>query len=111
MIIGIGCDIVEIKRIRNAMERDDFLRILTKEEREIYDTLSEGRRCEWVAGRFAAKEAIIKAMSCKHAYLLSDLSILYVGKQPVCHIEGVNIQLSISHEQEYAIAYAIAQEV
>lgn len=109
MIIGVGCDIVELKRVQLALEKPGFLRILTAEERSLYNAIPAQRQVEWLAGRFAAKEAVIKALSVRKELLLSQISILYQEKQPVCHIEGYDIHLSIAHERTHAIAYAIAE--
>lgn len=110
MIIGVGCDIVQIDRIKQAMKDERFLRILTSEELKLYSALTNERQVEWLAGRFAAKEAVIKAVSSHKNVVLSDVSILYDNKRPVCVMDGIQIHLSISHEKEYAVAYAIAQE-
>lgn len=107
MITGIGCDIVAIKRFRsNARQLAE--RVLTPQEKILYEALSEIRRPEWLAGRFAAKEAIVKAIG--QGLTLSQISVLsdFEGK-PVCAIEGYLVLVSISHEAEFAIAYAIAQ--
>ncbi|HOO74216.1 MAG TPA: 4'-phosphopantetheinyl transferase superfamily protein, partial [Tepiditoga sp.] len=58
MILGIGCDIVKIDRINEEISK----KILSSEELKIYLKIdSEKRKKEYLAGRFAAKEAIIKA--------------------------------------------------
>lgn len=109
MIIGIGCDIVSLQRVEDALQHPGFLRILTKEEEAIYLTLPKTRQIEWLAGRFAAKEAIIKAISVKEKKLLSDLTIGYDDKRPCCYIEGYKVHVSIAHEQSHAIAYACVE--
>ena len=60
MLLGVGCDIVEIVRIKRAMEKESFLRVLSEQERKLFDRIPKERRAEWLAGRFAAKEAVIK---------------------------------------------------
>src|SRR5699024_10877662 len=65
MIVGIGMDLVELKRIKRLIEKDDKLvkRILTmKEEKSFNKLTSAKRRLEYVAGRFASKEAFAKAI-------------------------------------------------
>lgn len=111
MIIGVGCDIVKIERIRKAMERESFLRILTERERVLYEGLSTNRQSEWLAGRFAAKEAIYKAIHTIHPCVLSDIEVLTSEcGAPYCTLTLCDIHLSISHETDYAIAYAIAEK-
>lgn len=67
MILNIGYDLVEIDRLESALERHGsaFLkRVLTpREEQQFRKLRSPRRRAEWLAGRFAAKEAASKALS------------------------------------------------
>ncbi|MBX6352607.1 MAG: holo-ACP synthase [Thermoflavifilum sp.] len=67
MIFGLGCDAVELARIRAALGRrgDAFARrILADDEWQRYVRMAPDRKVEFVAGRFAAKEAIAKAAGC-----------------------------------------------
>ncbi|MEE3380688.1 MAG: holo-ACP synthase [Succiniclasticum sp.] len=60
MIIGIGCDLAETRRIAAALERPGFAeRIFTKEELALAE---DAHRVEHLAARFAAKEAFLKAL-------------------------------------------------
>ncbi|WP_042476952.1 holo-ACP synthase [Bacillus ndiopicus] len=63
MIKGIGLDIIELERIKKAMQRSEkfALRILSIREQAFFAKLSDARRVEFLAGRFAAKEAYAKA--------------------------------------------------
>ena len=103
MLLGVGCDIVEIARIKRAMEKESFLRVLSEQERKLFDRIPKERRAEWLAGRFAAKEAVIKAVHKEKSYVLS-------AGAPTCYIAGLQVEVSISHEKEYAIAYAAAMK-
>ena len=59
MIIGIGTDIIEISRIQKAVENKSFLsKIYTKSEQQLFHNCNY----ETLAGNFAAKEAVVKAM-------------------------------------------------
>ncbi|ELK48675.1 holo-ACP synthase [Halobacillus sp. BAB-2008] len=64
MIEGIGIDIIELDRINQSIKRNPRFvqRILTENEYQRYEMLNEGRRVEFLAGRFAAKEACAKAL-------------------------------------------------
>ena len=107
MIAGIGCDIVAIKRIKKQKE-DFYKRILTPREQVIYLEFNEARKLEFLAGRFAAKEAIYKA--CNDTGVLSNIEVLNDDSgKPYCNIEGFKIHISISHEKEYAAAYAVCE--
>jgi len=112
MIVGTGVDITEVSRMRRAVERwgNEFLnRIFTKEELE--NAKTRGSYFQHLAGRFAAKEAIFKAinykdMGWKDVTILNDKN----GK-PYCKIfnpkvKNVQIHLSISHVKSYAVASA-----
>ncbi|MEG0273982.1 holo-ACP synthase [Amedibacillus sp. YH-ame10] len=109
MMIGIGCDIVEIKRIAKAMEKEGFLHILTSNELALFQHYKGSRRAEWLAGRFAAKEAIYKAIHKEYPCVISDIEILCdEDGAPVCTFTNCDVSISIAHEHEYAIAYAVA---
>ena len=111
MLLGVGCDIVEITRIEQAMKKESFLRILSEKEFALFDALPMKRRTEWLAGRFAAKEAVIKAVHKEIALVLSAVEILTDSSNaPTCHIAGLQIEVSIAHENKYAIAYAAAMK-
>ncbi len=111
MLLGVGCDIVEIQRIEKAMKKESFLRILTVNEKKIYEQLEGRRKIEWLAGRFAAKEAVIKAVYRYKPYLLSQIEIVSDEHGiPLCHIDNLQIEVSISHEVNYAIAYAVVMK-
>lgn len=118
MIIGIGIDIVELDRIKRLMERQDSFakRILTALEEREWQALSKQRQVEYLAGRFAAKEAIGKALGTGigQTFGWQDVSILQSPsgaplvqwgeeKKFITHV-------SISHSREYACAQAILEE-
>lgn len=118
LIKGIGIDIVEVQRIKNISERQKgFIdRILRTEEKKYYEQLSPKRKVEFLAGRFAAKEAYAKAMGTGIGTHLSfqDIQIEYdqYGK-PVLPspAPGLNIHLSISHSEQYAVAQVIIESL
>ncbi|GAE26442.1 holo-[acyl-carrier protein] synthase [Halalkalibacter wakoensis JCM 9140] len=64
MIVGIGIDIVELERIEKVLIRQPRFadKILTEREKETFDSFSHWRKIEFLAGRFAAKEAFVKAV-------------------------------------------------
>ena len=111
MIRGIGTDIVEIGRVRNSIS-DAFMRkVLSKQEYEKARCFSKERMIQFVAGRFAAKEAIIKCLSGLEVPELGDLNIVNDEKgKPEISYKDYRILLSISHEKNYATAVAILEE-
>jgi holo-[acyl-carrier protein] synthase len=116
MIIGIGNDIVELVRIKRALERNDKLvkRVLTPREQEKFYTLSNKRKIEFLAGRFAAKEAYAKAKGTGIGSLLSfqDIEIEYeLSGKPYIKNEHEITHLAISHSEQYAIANVIIESL
>lgn len=123
MIYGIGTDITEIKRIERATIRNkNFInKLFTKNEVEAWE--KKNFNIEFIAGRFAAKEAISKALGTGiRGFNFKDIEIINnkLGKPKVIlkpRAEGIikkisrdyKIHLSISHEKEYAIAYALLE--
>lgn len=113
MITGIGTDIVEVNRISKAIERwgDQFLKHVYTGE-EIAYCLRFKYPAEHFAGRFAAKEAVIKALPDLKNLTWTGIEILNdnTGK-PHCILKNKNndqpVLISISHTHEHAIAFAI----
>ena len=106
VIVLMGLDVVEISRIERAMVNERFLtRVLTLRERAIAKTPVR------VAGRWAAKEAIAKALSIDLRW--QDVEILNDERgAPVALIDGLGdrvVHLSISHERGIAAATAIVE--
>lgn len=99
----IGTDIVYISRIEL---KESFIRyILTDEEYSEYSRINhDKRRKEYIAGRFASKEAIFKATQDKEYLTYSILNKEdgrpYVKDHP-------EIEISISHDGDYALAFVI----
>lgn len=121
MIIGIGTDIIEIDRIERVISQygQKFLdRTFTSEEQKYCQKHAHSAR--HYAGRFAAKEAIVKAMGTGIVKGIgwTDIEIINdsAGK-PLCRLsEELNerlgtpdILISISHSKEYATAVALIQ--
>ena len=114
MIKGIGLDIIEIERIEKAMARTNRFkrRILSDREIEIFSTYSPSRKVEFLAGRFAAKEAFSKALGTGigAACRLHDIEILRGDAgNPVLYFKGqlVNGLVSITHTKQYAAAQVL----
>ena len=114
MIKGIGLDIIEIERIEKAMARTDKFknRILSERELAIFATYSTSRKVEFLAGRFATKEAFSKALGTGIGAqcTLHDIEILRGDAgNPVLYFKGelVNGFVSITHTKQYAAAQVI----
>ena len=116
MIIGIGIDLVELERVKVILERQPKLidRVLTEEEKDYFRSIGGSRKVEWLAGRFAAKEAFSKAYGTGIGGNLSfqDISILpdENGKPIINHKLKVRAHVSITHTTHYAAAQIILEE-
>jgi holo-[acyl-carrier protein] synthase len=110
MILGIGVDIIEIGRLKNAVERwgEDFLNHVFVPE-EISWAKSHKFPFPHYAGRFAAKEAIFKALGNKQVGWKDLIIRNDTDGKPycTCHKTCHQILLTISHSKEYAVAQAI----
>ena len=116
MITGIGLDITELSRIKKVKEKTSKFeaRILTNKELAIMSKLSTSRQLEFLAGRFAAKEAFSKALGTGIGKECSfhDIEILKeTNGKPTLYFKGnlVNGLVSITHTKEYAAAQVILQ--
>ncbi|MGN8647746.1 holo-ACP synthase [Gracilibacillus sp. HCP3S3_G5_1] len=117
MIKGIGIDIIELHRIKEIIKRQPKMldRILTNKEKEILENLqSEKRKIEFIAGRFAAKEAFSKAKGTgigKLSFL--DIEITnHNNGAPILKSKVLTAEtcfVSISHSENYAIAQVIIE--
>ncbi|MFB3884212.1 MAG: holo-ACP synthase [Thermodesulfobacteriota bacterium] len=122
MIIGTGIDIVNVERIRGVMARwgDLFLaRVFTL--REIVLCQQRTRPSECFAVRFAAKEALLKALGrgLRNGIQWTDIEVesdplgkplfsLYRRAKEVVEAQGVQkTLLTLSHERSYAVAHVI----
>lgn len=117
MGITCGTDIIEIERIKQSIEKlgNSFLnRIYT--DREIqYCESKKKQKYQHYAARFAAKEAVFKAISKgledKYKINWKDIEIVNNSQgRPAVFMNGIeqkNIDISISHCKEYAVATVV----
>lgn len=99
----IGCDIVENKRLIDKSDKFIDL-VLTEKEKQLYN---QRNKVEFLSGRFAAKEAIMKCLPNTKELKFTDIEILNdESGKPYCNIEDIE-DISISHEKEYTIAVAL----
>lgn len=122
MIYGIGIDIVKIDRIRTAVGRWDkkFLdRAFT--ENEIFHAYKKKDPFLSLSVRFAAKEALIKAVGSSMPISLKEIEILnQESGRPFINVSGrlraffeLNTikctHVSLSHEHEYGVACVVLE--
>ncbi|WKC80357.1 holo-ACP synthase [Borreliella tanukii] len=121
---SIGCDIIKVERFKNFLENKKKMeRFFTHKEIENFK-LKGDSILESLAGKFAAKESLIKALSpllqYKLRYGLKDIEVIksLKGNANFClHNEiekfvikmNLKLHLTISHEKEYAIAFVMVE--
>lgn len=118
MIIGIGIDLVDLDHMKKACQKQKSFHeyILTLKELELYEKRSDKRKLEFLAGRFAAKEAFSKAMGTGIGKTVNfqNITILNNEKgQPLVvesPFEG-NIFISISHSRNSAVAQIVLEKI
>lgn len=110
---GVGIDMTEVARVRKIFgKRPAFLKRFFSPEETRY-CLAGKNRYERMAARFAAKEAVIKALDMP-GLRLKDISVSRTAKgQPRVSlaragVKGARIMLSLTHTADYACAVAIA---
>jgi holo-[acyl-carrier protein] synthase len=126
MIYGIGTDMVRVQRLQDSLDRhgDRFARrILAGSEWEEYRDSSQ--KPQFLAKRFAAKEAVAKALGTgfRHGLSLQDIAVGHdsLGKPMLQFSESLNenfrkhgigsAHLSLSDEKEYALAFVILEKI
>jgi holo-[acyl-carrier-protein] synthase len=123
MIYGIGIDIVKIERMKQVVEKwgNRFLeRVFT--DGEISYCYGKKNPFLSFAVRFAAKEALIKAVGSIDSISLKDIEVVNVdGGKPIIKLKGrfneffqihkiEKVHLSLSHEYEYGIACVVLEK-
>lgn len=102
----VGIDIVEVDRIRRLLKKKRFIkRVFT--DKEIKYCEKKKKKALSYAARFAAKEAVYKALGGGLSY--KDIEIINVNKKPEVIIlsRKINVHISISHTDKYAVAVAV----
>jgi holo-[acyl-carrier protein] synthase len=119
-IVGLGVDICEIARMERALARHPTMRmrVFTPEETAYCDR--KARPAESYAGRFAAREAVIKALGGYRGRHWQDISvarhpsgapsILLAGnaKERADALGVTRVMITFTHERASAVAFAVA---
>lgn len=120
MIYGIGVDVVDVARFERAITRTPALRARLFAPDEYRDA-GKDRPARSLAGRFAAKEALIKAFGESTGVTWHDLKVVSDShRNPSFVLAGAaaeladskgigKVHLSISHDAGIAIAYVVAE--
>ncbi len=115
-MIFVGTDIIEVKRLRETLEKNGsrFVgKIFTPEE--IAYCSGKAEQAMHYAGRFAAKEAVKKSLLSYDSKKLIPLKNICINRRddgaPIVKIQNSDhtVQISISHTRDYATAVAVLE--
>ncbi len=112
MIVGTGIDILDISRIKLEYSK----RILSSDEFDVFQKIKfNQRKIEYLAGRFALKEAIIKALGhTKYKIGMRDITILNeedgMPRITFPSYKDIKLHITLSHEHDYAIGMCIIEK-
>jgi len=116
MIKGMGIDLVDLNRIKEIADDRFIHRILSDDEFKLYENIAnENVKLTFLGGRFAAKEAIFKAISKgKGTAYYTDFSVLSdENGKPYVETEYFEdetvIHITITHTDTHAIAYVLIE--
>ncbi|MDQ2623106.1 MAG: holo-ACP synthase [Actinomycetota bacterium] len=113
---GLGIDLIEIARIERALDRRPRLARRLFTDRELEYAASFGRPGRHLAARFAAKEAVVKALALGPGTAMRDIEVL-TGAPPEVHLHsevariaterGLGVKVSLTHDRGMAAAIAM----
>jgi holo-[acyl-carrier protein] synthase len=113
-MLNLGVDIVAINRIDSILNSDRGIRFVNKvfSEKEISESENKGDKSQYFSGRFAAKEAIKKALSSYDVSPMQSFKSIQIlnsksGKPYVLSTSNQDINISISHDGNYAVAFCV----
>lgn len=122
MIVGIGIDLCDLKRMHEMLEKPRFLTRFFSAEEQRYIESRGAQMAHSAAGIFAAKEAFLKALGTGiTGTQLSEISVIHnAAGAPMYHLTGgaeamkdargiTRLHLSITHDGGVAAAVAIAE--
>lgn len=115
MIYGIGCDIEEIERFLKYIDKENYLqKIYTEKEiLELNSINNIRKKAEFLASRYAVKEAMSKALGTgiSKYFSFKDVEVLKneLGK-PYIEYKNFITHLTISHTKNTAVAFIILEK-
>ena len=123
MIVGIGVDVVDVARFGRGLERTPALRTRLFGDAELVLPDGAPRHVRSLAARFAAKEALIKALGGSVGLRWHDVAVrsdddgapslvLTGGAAALAGARGADrLHLSLSHDAGVAVAYVVAESL
>lgn len=116
-IRGLGVDLCEIARMQRLLDEDHPLRRMFTEAEQAYIRSKGAAAAQTMAGLFAAKEAVLKALGTGLSIPMTDIVITHTNLgQPVITLAGKaaemggHVMISITHEGGMAAAFAVWTE-
>ncbi|MET0998023.1 MAG: holo-ACP synthase [Marmoricola sp.] len=112
MIVGVGTDLVEVARLEQALERTPTLR------HRLFTPAEADLPLESLAARFAAKEALAKALGAPAGLSWQDAEVVTdPGGRPSFSLtgavarqtDGLDVHLSLSHDGGMALAFVVLE--
>jgi holo-[acyl-carrier protein] synthase len=113
---GVGIDLLEIERMERALQRHPRLeaRVFTPAERDY--AAARVRPGRHLAARFAAKEAVVKALGLSGGFGLAEIEVV-AGEPPTVRLvgraaeaaAGRRVEVSLTHSRDFAAAVAIVE--
>jgi len=115
-VTGVGIDLLEIDRLERALARYPRLaeRVFSEDEREY--AAQRRRPGRHLAARFAAKEAVVKALGLQGGFGLREIEVV-AGTPPAVRLSGRaaeaagerRVLVSLTHSRDHAAAVAVAE--
>lgn len=116
MSSGVGIDLLEIDRLERALLKHPRLaeRVFSQAERDYAE--ARARPARHLAARFAAKEAVVKALGLSGGFGLAQIEVI-AGEPPTVKLSGPvaeaalgrRVEISLTHSRDFAAAVAIVE--
>ena len=116
MSSGVGIDLLEIGRLERALERHPRLAERVFSRAELDYAAARARPGRHLAARFAAKEAVVKALGLSGGFGLAQIELV-AGEPPAVKLSGPvadaaagrRVEVSLTHSRDFAAAVAIVE--
>jgi len=126
-IFGVGTDIIEVSRVKNALKNESFKKRIYSQKEIKLGKKSKNKHL-FYAKRFSAKEAFVKALGTgfRHGINFKDISIINDKKgKPIIHLnqnikeilknkiklKNFKTYVSLSDEKKYSVAFVVINKI
>jgi holo-[acyl-carrier protein] synthase len=110
MITGVGIDVVDVDRFKRTLEETPGLKL------KLFTEVERMKSIQSLAARFAAKEALIKALDAENGILWHEAEVVNLESgKPIFNfygtvaelVDSANVHISISHDAGIATAIVV----